>query len=274
MNKDWILEQVLDVFKNVSGNHVEEAELNFTMFDAPLVGVASAKDSLFEEFQKEGVIGPWYMKPDEWLEGAQTVISIFFPFSEEVRESNRKSIDVPSQEWAYGRIEGQEFIKNCILEISNRFTKVGVNNLVPLVDKRFAQVNAGNNFKEYDCMNEKVYGSNWSERHAAFACGLGTFGLSKGIITEKGMAGRLASIIICEYVEPDVRPYTEVYEYCTMCGACVRRCPVQAISLQEGKNHTICHGWLMKTKELCAPRFGCGLCQTKVPCENRIPKKR
>ena len=271
MDKKWIVEQIKDVFSNVEGNNVKENELEFTMFDEPLVGIGSAEDSLFDEYKKDGVIGPWYMKPNEWLEEAKTVISIFFPFSLEVRKSNRKSIDVPSQEWAYGRIEGQAFIKDCIIELSSRFTKAGVKNLVPLVDERFSQINAGSCFKEYESMNENVYGSNWSERHAAFACGLGTFGLSKGIITEKGMAGRLASIIISEEVEPDVRAYKEIYEYCTMCGACARRCPVEAISIQEGKNHKICHGWLMKTKELCAPRFGCGLCQTKVPCESRIP---
>lgn len=270
-NKEWILEQVRDVFTTVNGNCIEE--MSVSMFDQPLVGVGAASDPLFDEFKKEGIIGPWYMKPTEWLPEAKTVVSLFFPFSLAVRESNRKSVDVPSKEWAYGRIEGQEFIKNCILELRDRFDEAGIQNLVPLVDERFAQVNAGNHFQEFDCVNEKTYGSNWSERHAAFVCGLGTFGLSKGIITEKGMAGRFASIIIAEEVNPDVRPYKEVYEYCTMCGACVKRCPVQAISIQEGKNHNICHAWLMKTKELCAPRFGCGLCQTKVPCECRIPKK-
>ena len=274
MDKQWIVEQVKAVFASCNGNLVQEEGLQFTMFDKPLVGVGSAEDVLFDEFKEEGVIGPWFLKPAEWLPGAKTVISIFFPFTEEVRESNRKSVDTPSTQWAYGRIEGQEFIKNCMITLRDKFAEAGVMNLVPSLDNRFAQINAGSCFREYDCMNEKVYGSNWSERHAAFVCGLGTFGLSKGIITEKGMAGRLASIIIAEEVAPDVRPYKGVYEYCTMCGACVRRCPVQAISIQEGKNHTICHSWLMKTKELCAPRFGCGLCQTKVPCESRKPSKR
>ena len=273
MEKQWILDQVVDVFATCEGNRVNEGELAFTMFDAPILGIASAQDDLFAEYKKPEVIGPWFLKPEEWLPEAKTVVSVFFPFSAQVRESNRKSVDVPSQEWAYGRIEGQAFIKECITELSRRFTAAGVKNLVPLLDQRFTQINAGNQFQDYDCMNEKVFGSNWSERHAAFACGLGTFGLSKGIITEKGMAGRFASIIIEAQVAADERPYTDVYEYCTMCGACVRRCPVQAISLEEGKNHTICFGWLTKTKELCAPRFGCGLCQTKVPCENRIPKK-
>lgn len=273
MEKKWIVEQVMDVYTACAGNVIDEADKKFTMFDEPLVGIGSAEDALFDKYKEPGVIGPWFLKPTEWLEGAKTVVSIFFPFTQEVKESNRKCSELPSTEWLYGRIEGQAFITSFITALSKRFTEAGIRNVVPLVDERFAQVNAGNHFQEYDCVTEKTYGSNWSERHAAFVCGLGTFGLSKGIITEKGMAGRFASIIIEENVLADERPYTEIYEYCTMCGACVRRCPVKAISIEEGKNHNICHGWVMKTKELCAPRYGCGLCQTKVPCESRIPKK-
>lgn len=124
---------------------------------------------------------------------------------------------------------------------------------------------------EYACVNEYTFGSNWSERHAAYVCGLGTFGLSKGLITEKGMAGRFASIIIDTEMIPDKRAYAGIYDYCTMCGACVRRCPAGAISKENGKNHNICNEWLQKMGKKYAPRYGCGLCQTKVPCESRIP---
>ena len=274
MEKNWIVEQVLDVYNTCAGNVIDEPDKKFTMFDAPLVGIGTANDELFDKYKEPGVIGPWFLKPEEWMEGAKTVVSIFFPFTQEVKESNRKFSELPSVEWLYGRIEGQAFITAFITELSHRMTQAGVKNCVPLLDERFAQVNAGNHFQEYGCVTEKTYGSNWSERHAAYVCGLGTFGLSKGIITEKGMAGRFASIILEAEIPADVRPYTEIYEYCTMCGACVRRCPVQAITIEEGKNHNICHAWVTKTKELCAPRYGCGLCQTKVPCESRIPARK
>ncbi len=42
-------------------------------------------------------------------------------------------------------------------------------------------------------MSEKyLFASSWSERHAAYAAGLGTFGLSDGLITEKGRRTELA----------------------------------------------------------------------------------
>ena len=118
---------------------------------------------------------------------------------------------------------------------------------------------------------EAVKKSNWSERHAAYVCGLGTFGLSKGLITNKGMAGRFVSVLISEELPADPRPYQGIYDNCIRCGACVRRCPVDAISLEKGKDHVLCGAWLDKMGEIHAPRYGCGLCQTKVPCESRNP---
>jgi len=117
------------------------------------------------------------------------------------------------------------------------------------------------------------YTSTWSERHAAFVCGLGTFGLSRGLITIRGMAGRFGSIISELYLPADERQYEEVSEFCSMCGQCVKRCPVGAISIEEGKNHSICSAFLDRTTTRYSPRYGCGKCQTGVPCESRIPPK-
>ena len=113
--------------------------------------------------------------------------------------------------------------------------------------------------------------SNWSERHVAYASGLGTFCLTRGLISEKGVAGRYGSIIITEEVEPDTRPYEGVYDYCIMCGACIKRCPAGAISLKHGKNQLKCKLWMDRTGRKYDPRYGCGKCQVGVPCEDRIP---
>ena len=37
--------------------------------------------------------------------------------------------------------------------------------------------------------------STWSERHVAYAAGLGTFGLSRGLITARGIAMRCGSVV-------------------------------------------------------------------------------
>ncbi|MCL2760544.1 MAG: 4Fe-4S binding protein, partial [Desulfuromonadales bacterium] len=117
------------------------------------------------------------------------------------------------------------------------------------------------------------YTSNWSERHIGFVAGLGTFGLSKGIITEKGMAGRMTSVITDLTLPVIKRAYKNTYEYCTMCGACVKNCPAKAISVKTGKDHKTCSNFLEMVKEKEPPYYACGKCQVKVPCEGNIPVK-
>jgi len=280
MDRTDIMKAVLRLYEESPDNRVSEADAicpevaGLKMYDSPLVGVASAQDSLFEEYKKPEVIGPWFMGPHEWLPGAQTVISLFFPFTEEVRASNRTQKEEPSAAWLHGRIEGQTFLLRYIDRLREWFASQGVAACTPMTDSRFQAVHNGNKFHEYGCVTEKTFGSNWSERHAAYAAGLGTFGLSKGLITERGMAGRFASIIIDLTLEPDARPYTGVYDYCTQCGACARRCPAHAIDPEQGKDHIACRQWLLRMSEIHAPRYGCGLCQTGVPCEKCIPKRK
>ena len=92
----------------IEGRRPDQAEI--LLFDEPLVGIAAAEDPLFAKMKEPGVIGPGYLAPREWLSEAQSVISLFFPFSERVRTSNRGREDTPSTEWLYGRIEGQNYI--------------------------------------------------------------------------------------------------------------------------------------------------------------------
>ena len=61
---------------------------------------------------------------------------------------------------------------------------------------------------------------------------------------------------------------------CLHCGACVRRCPVGAISQKAGKDHVACAYFVDWTMALYAPRYGCGKCQVGVPCQSRNPRKK
>ena len=228
MKRQDIFEAITNIYNTCELNFVkEEAAIRpefagLKLFEEPLVKFGSAKDELFQEFKEPGVIGPWFDGPEVWLPEGKTVISLFFPFSEAVKESNRKCTEIPSGEWLHGRIEGQACLTGFMNRLKAWFEENDVKACVPSNDKRFHQV-----------IENGVYGSNWSERHVAFLCGLGTFGLSKGIITEKGMAGRFMSIIIDQELETDVREYSDIYEYCTKCGACISACPFGAIKIAE-----------------------------------------
>jgi epoxyqueuosine reductase QueG len=125
----------------------------------------------------------------------------------------------------------------------------------PALDSRFAVVDRR---------------SNWSERHAAFVAGLGTFSLNRSLITELGSAGRLFSVVTELALKPTPRPYTKFDEYCTKCGACIRRCPPRAVD-ENGKDNAACSQYLQRVLRRYQPRYGCGKCQTAVPCEGGRP---
>lgn len=100
---------------------------------------------------------------------------------------------------------------------------------------------------------QAAFTSRWSERHAAYISGLGTFGLHKGLITERGTCGRFVSVLTDLPLTPTARPYTGLYDYCTHCGACVRRCPVGAISQETSKDHVACAYFVDWAMALYAP---------------------
>ena len=237
------------------------------IFDEPLFGYAAASDSYFTEVKKPGIIGAHFMGPGEWLSEAKTVISLFIPLTEQVRKANRLDKDWPAPEWLHGRIEGQAFQEDLCRFAISLLEKESFAALCPMLDSRFNRISPSVS----DNTNNAHYASNWSERHAAYATGLGTFGLSKGLITRKGLAGRYISIITTAEFAPNERPYKGVYDYCSNCGACIKACPVDAISLEGGKLHHPCSLYIETIKGKHAPYFGCGKCQVNVPCESKAP---
>lgn len=265
VTKESFVQDVLAVFEGCPGNRVEVPGAGeIALFEQPTIGFAYASDPLFVRYKQKEVIGPEFMSPVQWLPEAQTVVSLFFPFSEAVRTSNRENMDWPSTQWLYARIEGQAFLNAFMGRLREHLENAGHKACVPFLDERFQTTNTpdGEDFHVV---------STWSERHAAYAAGLGTFGLSRGLITEKGMAGRFGSVIVDIPLEPDDRPYTEVYEYCIRCGACAANCPAGAITLEHGKNNVKCNAYLSQTSKRYAPRYGCGKCQVGVPCERCAP---
>ena len=239
------------------------------MYDAPIFGYASAGDLLFAEFKNtKSAYLPGLMLPEEWLEGAKTVVSIFLPLTEQVRESNRKDMAFPSDLWLNARIEGQEFINDLLGYICKSIESEGFSAVAPSIDKRFKS------WKIEVEGDEFGFSSNWSERHAAFAAGLGTFSLNRAIITSRGIAGRLGSVITTLELPITQRKYTGLYEYCTNCGVCARNCPANAITLEKGKSHPPCKLFLDGVREKHPPYYGCGKCQVGVPCERGIPLRK
>jgi len=266
MDKNTIIDLALDLTENSPLNYISSEDAitpacaGMKMFDSPIFAFGCANDELFFQFRSPKIDGGHFMLPCEWLPGARTVISFFLPYTDSIKSANSRDLSRPADEWLHGRVEGQLFVAELSNQIQKALTNAGYESIVPISDARFKT-----------WIGEGKFTSNWSERHAAFACGLGTFGLSKGLITEKGTCGRFGSVLTALDMPKDIRQYKDVYEYCAMCGACATQCPAGSISVELGKDHVSCQKFVDKTMEKYKPRYGCGKCQVSVPCESRIP---
>ena len=252
-----------------SGNYISmrgalsPSSVGLKLFEPPLIGVAAANDPLFEEMLDEKAVGKQMLMPPDWLEGAQSVVSYFLPMSERVRQSNLEG-DLASTEWFHARIEGQMFIMRLGDQVARLLKAAGYDAVCPACHPSMKAT-------FHDENPSVAYHSNWSERHIAYICGLGTFSLTRGIITEKGAAGRLGSVVTTAALPVTERPYSGIDDYCIKCGACIDRCPVNAISLETGKDNYACHNALLESKKVYPGYVGCGKCQVGVPCEYTRP---
>ncbi|NVO00895.1 MAG: epoxyqueuosine reductase [Geobacteraceae bacterium] len=246
-------------------------------FETPLVGFAAANDPQFGSYKK--VIGEFHLTPQELFAGefglegrAGTVVSWILPIAEHVRKSNRYQGDFPSREWAQTRNFGEGFNSEVRRHVVGWLQENGYRAAAPQLSpqwKEFAETPKGRS-------------STWSERHAAYAAGLGTFSLNDALITEKGIAHRCGSVVTDLVVAPSERQdrgyaWNCLYYREGSCGACIGRCPVGAISFSGHDKVKCCEYVYGAVPGAVAEKYGvkatgCGLCQTRVPCENWIPR--
>lgn len=240
------------------------------LYDHPHLGVAAADDPLFLELLRPEAVGPHFLTPRQWLPEAASVVSIFLPYSRTVTESNRADPVWPSDEWLHARIEGQHMINQLLGRLGDELRRASFLAVSPTLHPGFL-VWQTPIFPSPDPAVTANLTSNWSERHVAFVAGQGTFGLSTAFISRHGAAGRLASVVTDLELPATARDYTAHDEYCSHCGACVRRCRIGALSMR-GKDKDRCCAFVDgTTREKYRPRYGCGKCYVAVPCERNAP---
>jgi hypothetical protein len=258
-----------------------------TIFDEPLVGVADGDDPLFEEYKS--VIGSTHPTPRELLaqqlaeagDGCDTsmercsVVSWVLPIQENTRRSNGGPRSSPSKRWAHTRWYGEGLGEELRRHVEQLLRGAGYLAVAPVLRPEF---------KKYQLDLPDPLVSTWSERHVAYAAGLGTFSLNDGMITERGIAVRFGSVVTNLPLEPTPRRYPDHTSNCLYldegsCGDCIERCPVGAIS-HDGHDKIACATYCHLSDEATQWRTeygvevtGCGLCQIDVPCEDCIPDR-
>lgn len=277
-NKQWIEKIIRDFVETSPENSLKNAS-GEKAFDTPLIGFSSGGDPLYPDYKE--VVGPFHWTPLEIFSATfpeidirpedLTVISWILPQTSATKADNRKETFYPSQRWARARFFGED-VNNFLREhVSKTLQKANIPAIAPVLSPHWKRRDS----------DRYVFASNWSERHAAYAAGLGTFGLCDGLITAKGKAMRAGSVIAHIPIEPSSRPYSSHTEYCLfhakgVCKKCIPRCPVNAIS-EKGKDKIKCYNHIRNsTADYIRTHYGfsgyaCGLCQTGVPCESKIP---
>ena len=286
-NPNHVLDQLIKNFIKEDGQNRRTQLDQGTYWEEPLVGFASGADPLFSQYKT--LIGSFHLTPREIISGTLkergkalllsemdqiSVISWILTASEDTRKSNRQEVKFPSRLWAYTRDFGEACNNALRKHVVNFLEELGHVAVAPVLSPNFQY------FRD-----EKVgWASPWSERHVAYACGLGTFSLNDGLITPKGMALRIGSVITLLKLTPSEKKYGHFRENCLLfrnekCGKCIPRCPAGAIS-EKGHDKDKCHEYInsesLKAKRLeyglVNPPASCGLCQTNVPCEFEIPR--
>ena len=248
-------------------------------WEAPLIGYASGDDPLFRQYKK--IIGKFHYTPGDIFDltfgkskdrKELSVISWVLPASEDIRKSNRNEDTYPSLLWAHARNFGEQTNVKLRDHVVSLLQKKGYKAVAPMNSPHFRRLKSP----------RVGFASNWSERHVAYACGLGTFGLSDGLITAKGKAIRVGSVVTDLPLKASKKVYPHrrancLYYFNKTCRTCAARCPVGAITA-KGHDKDRCSEYSYgvirrdKNKEYGVTIAGCGLCQTKVPCEFEIPK--
>ena len=263
-----------------SPQHPAEQNRREAAWETALVGFASGADPIWQQYKE--YIGAFHWTPWEVFSqhcprepaGAEqlSVISWILPQREGVRKANRRAKTYPSEEWARIRVYGEAFNVALRRHVAESLKDIGHAAIAPMLVPNWTIVKS----------QRFSYASSWSERHAAHAAGLGTFGLCDGLITAKGKAMRAGSVVAKLSIQPTPRPYSNHRAYCLFfpngtCGKCIDRCPVRAITeaghdKEKCRQHLACsREYVKKTYEFDG--YGCGLCQVGVPCEAGIPVK-
>ncbi len=280
--EQWIAEEIRKFVRDDPANRLAQLD-GSPIFDTPLVGYAAGDDAIFTQLKR--VIGEFHLTPAEAMAAVAArrnlpapaadslgVVSYVLPISARTRRENARSKDRPSERWAHTRLFGEQLNRKVQTHVVALLEEHGHLAVAPELENELFRI----------FVDERVgWTSCWSQRHVAFSAGLGTFGLSDGLITAVGKAHRVGSVVVDRRLDSPSRP-EDIHRDCLSyrglgCKTCRKRCPADAIS-ERGHDKALCSKFVFEQIRMIKETYGidiyaCGLCQAGVPCEKGIPKQ-
>jgi epoxyqueuosine reductase len=277
----WIDGEIRCFVRDDPGNRLEQLD-GSPIFEEPLVGFVAGEDPIFGRLKQ--VIGEFHLTPAEVMAAMAGklgrpspasaeigVVSYVLPISRKTREENGSMRDRPSERWAHTRLFGEQFNRKLQAHIVSVLEEKGHFAVAPEMEENLFRM----------LVDEKVgWASTWSQRHVAFCANLGSFGLSDALITAVGKAHRVGSVVVDRALDSPQRT-DDIHRDCLShrelgCRSCMKRCPADAIT-EAGHDKARCAEFVLKQaavikEEYGIDIYGCGLCQTGVPCEDGIPE--
>ena len=291
--RDIIAAAIAGILRDSPANRLDDFG-GQPVFETALVGMADGDDPVFDALHS--AVGPAHLMPREILgthspaNGRRVRVSVVawaLPFTKDVRLSNRGR-EWPSELYSVARNNGGALLHEIGLRLPEILKKERIASVVPALTPEY------NAFRD----PERVFSSTWSERHVAYAAGLGRFGLNGSLITPRGANARLGSIVTDASPEGGVPDRGDHRAPCLesrgrVCGLCVENCPERAIG-QGGLDKSRCNArrkaiqersledYLGRFRLVPSPvvkagkrdpgySLGCAVCQAGVPCEDRDP---
>ncbi|MDC7232689.1 MAG: hypothetical protein PQJ58_05620 [Spirochaetales bacterium] len=215
----------------------------------PITGFALIHERPFEKLKTW--VSDDHLLPDDFLPGAESVITFFLPFSKEVTCSNDDGPEA-SPAWRDACSHTTGLIDAIRDEITFLLETGGFNCAALPVSQSF----------DRDSLS-----SRWSHRHIAYLSGIGTFGRNNLLITESGCSGRLGSLITDAPLSSTPYPAREfcIEKQGENCGVCISRCTQGNLSCYE-----LCqkNAPNLKSEDLME---ACGRCIAGLPCTYTAP---
>jgi len=254
--RDNLKQEIENSIQNFIANYQQKDDIE-SSWKEPVIKYAAAADPMFNQLKK--VVSDDHLVPEDILTDARTVIAYFIPFVEEIANSNIEG-KYSSHQWAKAYIETNQLIAELNQHLQDELSEKGY---------QASLIAATNNFDK-----ERLI-SDWSHRHAAYIAGLGTFGLNNMLITEKGCAGRIGTIVTDLKLEASERRAEErcLNKAGFNCSICVDRC-VNGSLQEDSFDRHLCYELLSENDEIhpeSAMTDVCGKCSVALPCSFSSP---